>query len=323
MTRTQRRSATHAVVAGTRRRAPCAACRGQPVQVDLGLDRDLAATQPAQALVAQARTPERHLVAGAERRRIGRRRGLSRSDVAAHGARGLCGRRRGRDVARRPGAPAQRAHACHCAPEGSASSSSGSASILVPEFASEAGRDSSIVAPRSRPTPPLLGPRDDTVPRHLRILVSNDDGYRAEGLQRLVDALRPLADGDRGRAGPQSQRRQQLAHARRAAARRPSTASDMYFVNGTPTDCVHLAISGLFERAGPRHGRVRHQRRREPRRRRALFGHGGGGGRRALPRPARHRGFAGACATAGISTPPRAWRANCCCACSARRCIRR
>ena len=27
----------------------------------------------------------------------------------------------------------------------------------------------------------------------MRILVSNDDGYRAEGLQRLVDALQPLA----------------------------------------------------------------------------------------------------------------------------------
>ena len=27
----------------------------------------------------------------------------------------------------------------------------------------------------------------------MKILVSNDDGYRAEGLQHLVDALQPLA----------------------------------------------------------------------------------------------------------------------------------
>ena len=40
----------------------------------------------------------------------------------------------------------------------------------------------------------------------MRILVSNDDGYRAEGLQRLADALRPLAEvtvvaPDRNRSG--------------------------------------------------------------------------------------------------------------------------
>ena len=40
----------------------------------------------------------------------------------------------------------------------------------------------------------------------MRILVSNDDGYRAEGLQHLVAALRPLAEltvvaPDRNRSG--------------------------------------------------------------------------------------------------------------------------
>ena len=80
----------------------------------------------------------------------------------------------------------------------------------------------------------------------MRILVSNDDGYRAEGLQRLADALRPLADvtvvaPDRNRSGAsnsltldQPVRVQELEPGR-------------FRVNGTPTDCVHLALLGLLD----------------------------------------------------------------------------
>jgi 5'/3'-nucleotidase SurE len=83
------------------------------------------------------------------------------------------------------------------------------------------------------------------VPR-LRILVSNDDGYRAEGLQRLADALRPLAEitvvaPDRNRSGASNSLTLDVP------VRVSSYGERMYYVNGTPTDCVHLAISGLFE----------------------------------------------------------------------------
>jgi 5'-nucleotidase len=80
----------------------------------------------------------------------------------------------------------------------------------------------------------------------LRILVSNDDGYRAEGLQRLADALRPLADvtvvaPDRNRSGASNSLTLDVP------LRVWPYGEGMYYVSGTPTDCVHLAISGFFD----------------------------------------------------------------------------
>jgi 5'-nucleotidase len=80
----------------------------------------------------------------------------------------------------------------------------------------------------------------------LRILVSNDDGYRAEGLQRLADALQPLAEvtvvaPDRNRSGASNSLTLDVP------LRVSKYGEQMYYVNGTPTDCVHLAISGLFD----------------------------------------------------------------------------
>jgi len=80
----------------------------------------------------------------------------------------------------------------------------------------------------------------------LRILASNDDGYRAEGLQHLVDALRPLAEltvvaPDRNRSGASNSLTLDVP------LRVVEYGERMFYVNGTPTDCVHLAISGLFE----------------------------------------------------------------------------
>jgi 5'-nucleotidase len=80
----------------------------------------------------------------------------------------------------------------------------------------------------------------------LRILVSNDDGYRAEGLQRLADAMRPLAEvtvvaPDRNRSGASNSLTLDVP------VRVIPYGERMYYVNGTPTDCVHLAISGLFD----------------------------------------------------------------------------
>jgi len=81
----------------------------------------------------------------------------------------------------------------------------------------------------------------------MKILISNDDGYRADGLLALTKALEPLADitvvaPDRNRSGASNSLTLDVP------LRVFQYDKNRYFVgNGTPTDCVHLAISGLFD----------------------------------------------------------------------------
>src|SRR5688500_11161819 len=81
----------------------------------------------------------------------------------------------------------------------------------------------------------------------MKILISNDDGYRAEGLQALAQALEPLAEitvvaPDRNRSGASNSLTLDVP------LRVLQHDTNYFFVgNGTPTDCVHLAISGLFD----------------------------------------------------------------------------
>ncbi|HET9331182.1 MAG TPA: 5'/3'-nucleotidase SurE [Steroidobacteraceae bacterium] len=80
----------------------------------------------------------------------------------------------------------------------------------------------------------------------MKILVSNDDGYRSEGIRRLREALATLAEvtvvaPDRNKSGASNSLT--LDVPLRVFEAEPG----VYFVPGTPTDCVHLAISGLFE----------------------------------------------------------------------------
>ncbi len=79
----------------------------------------------------------------------------------------------------------------------------------------------------------------------MRILISNDDGYRARGINALREALKGVGDltvvaPDRNRSGASNS----LTLER--PLRVEQADADVYFVQGTPTDCVHLAISGLF-----------------------------------------------------------------------------
>ncbi len=80
----------------------------------------------------------------------------------------------------------------------------------------------------------------------MKILLSNDDGYRAEGLEALSVAIKPLGAvtivaPDRNRSGASNSLTLDVP------VRATTYAADSYYCNGTPTDCVHLAISGLFE----------------------------------------------------------------------------
>jgi 5'-nucleotidase len=80
----------------------------------------------------------------------------------------------------------------------------------------------------------------------MRILVSNDDGYRAPGLAALAQAMAQLGEvtvvaPERNRSGASNSLT--LNHPLRVQV----GDNGYYYVDGTPTDCVHLAITGLLE----------------------------------------------------------------------------
>jgi len=80
----------------------------------------------------------------------------------------------------------------------------------------------------------------------LKILLANDDGYRAEGLRYLREVLAGIAPltvvaPDRNRSG--ASHSLTLEVPLRVQQAEPGV---WYVINGTPTDCVHLAITGLF-----------------------------------------------------------------------------
>ncbi|HUX72842.1 MAG TPA: 5'/3'-nucleotidase SurE [Steroidobacteraceae bacterium] len=80
----------------------------------------------------------------------------------------------------------------------------------------------------------------------MKILLSNDDGYRAEGLAALRAAIVPLGSvtvvaPDRNRSGASNSLTLDVP------LRVWQYDADAHYVNGTPTDCVHLAISGYFD----------------------------------------------------------------------------
>jgi len=80
----------------------------------------------------------------------------------------------------------------------------------------------------------------------MRILLSNDDGYVAPGLARLAEVLANVAEitvvaPERDRSGASNS----LTLDRPLSVKR--AGNGFLFVNGTPTDCVHLAVTGLLE----------------------------------------------------------------------------
>jgi 5'-nucleotidase len=82
----------------------------------------------------------------------------------------------------------------------------------------------------------------------MRILLSNDDGCQAPGLRCLADALRPHCEltvvaPDRNRSGASN------SLTLLSPVRVTNTHADgTLCIDGTPTDCVHLALTGLMER---------------------------------------------------------------------------
>lgn len=76
--------------------------------------------------------------------------------------------------------------------------------------------------------------------------MSNDDGYFAPGITLLAEALRQVGEvtvvaPERDRSGASNS----LTLDRPLTVRR--AANGFFFVNGTPTDCVHIAVTGLLD----------------------------------------------------------------------------
>ena len=80
----------------------------------------------------------------------------------------------------------------------------------------------------------------------MRILLSNDDGYFSPGIECLARSLAQVADitvvaPERDRSGASNS----LTLDRPLSLKR--TPNGFYHVNGTPTDCVHLAVTGMLD----------------------------------------------------------------------------
>lgn len=99
---------------------------------------------------------------------------------------------------------------------------------------------------RQRPSPEdiaLQWPIES--PRRMKILISNDDGFRADGIVALHAALQAIADVEV--VAPE--------HNNSAKSNALTLHTPLYvnradngfrYVNGTPADCVHIALTGLL-----------------------------------------------------------------------------
>src|SRR5258708_11253841 len=80
----------------------------------------------------------------------------------------------------------------------------------------------------------------------MRILLSNDDGYFAPGLAALAEGLAPL-----GHITVVAPERDRSGASNSLTLDRPLILSrahnGFHYVNGTPTDCVHMAVTGLLD----------------------------------------------------------------------------
>ncbi len=84
----------------------------------------------------------------------------------------------------------------------------------------------------------------------MNILLSNDDGFMAPGINLLRDKLLETENvvtvaPDRNRSGASNSLTLEMP------LRITKRGKQFYSVNGTPTDCVHLALTGLYDNEEP------------------------------------------------------------------------
>jgi 5'-nucleotidase len=79
----------------------------------------------------------------------------------------------------------------------------------------------------------------------MKILISNDDGYQAPGIVALYDALKDVADVEVV-APEQNNSAKSNALTLHSPLSVTRAANGFRYVNGTPADCVHIALTGLL-----------------------------------------------------------------------------
>ena len=84
----------------------------------------------------------------------------------------------------------------------------------------------------------------------MKILLCNDDGFNAPGINILKNTLCEIGDvlmvaPDRDRSGASNSLTLDIP------LRVTERGDNIYSINGTPTDCVHLALTGLYENIEP------------------------------------------------------------------------
>ncbi len=79
----------------------------------------------------------------------------------------------------------------------------------------------------------------------MKILISNDDGYQAPGIVALHDALKDLAEVE-VIAPEQNNSAKSNALTLNSPLHIARAANGFRYVNGTPADCVHIALTGLL-----------------------------------------------------------------------------
>jgi 5'-nucleotidase len=80
----------------------------------------------------------------------------------------------------------------------------------------------------------------------MKILISNDDGYQADGIVALYEALKDVADVE-VIAPEQNNSAKSNALTLHSPLYVMRAANGFRYVNGTPADCVHIALSGLLD----------------------------------------------------------------------------
>ncbi len=92
---------------------------------------------------------------------------------------------------------------------------------------------------------PKLATVNNKRPKEKIILVSNDDGIRSHGILKLASALRRV-----GRVYVVAPDRERSAAGHSLTLHRPlrveRVGEGMYAVDGTPTDCISLAVNGIM-----------------------------------------------------------------------------
>ena len=79
----------------------------------------------------------------------------------------------------------------------------------------------------------------------MKILICNDDGYQASGIVALYEALRTIADVEVV-APEQNNSAKSNALSLHTPMYVQTAANGFRYINGTPADCVHIALTGLL-----------------------------------------------------------------------------